>query len=251
MHALRVRALVRRRVDEGENLRTVADDLAIPLTTVTRWVAGQTQTDLRQPARCWRCDDEAIPVGKTEPYAYLLGQYLGDGHLVASARVPVLRIYACTDYPRVMTDIGESTMAVRESPPGRVVSARSHRMVGVQSYWKHWRCLFPQHGPGKKHKRPIELADWQAAIVGEHPWPLIRGLIHSDGCRAINRVITRGKSYSYPRYFFANESRDILAIMGDALDRVGVQWRFNRPNSISIAQAASVELVDRHVGPKA
>ena len=27
--------------------------------------------------------------------------------------------------------------------------------------WKHWPCLFPQHGPGRKHERPIVLEDWQ------------------------------------------------------------------------------------------
>ena len=54
----------------------------------------------------------------------------------------------------------------------------------------------------------------------------------------------------YPRYFFANESQDILGIAGAVLNRVGVEWRFNRPNSISIAKRASVALMDRHVGPK-
>ena len=56
--------------------------------------------------------------------------------------------------------------------------------------------------------------------------------------------------YAYPRYFFSNESRDILAIMGNALDRVGVAWRYNRPNSISIARRAAVAAMDQHVGPK-
>ena len=119
------------------------------------------------------------------------------------------------------------------------------------SYWTHWPCLLPQHGPGRKHERPIALQPWQQRIVDDHPWSLIRGLIHSDGCRAINTVITRGKPYSYPRYFLANESPDILAIAGSTLDRVGVEWRFNRPNSISIARRASVPMMDRHVGPKA
>ena len=67
---------------------------------------------------------------------------------------------------------------------------------------------------------------------------------------AINRVVVRGKAYSYPRYFFANESRDIHAILGRALDRVGVQWRFSRPNCISIARRESVQLMETHVGPK-
>ena len=94
------------------------------------------------------------------------------------------------------------------------------------------------------------LADWQRAIVEEHPWSLIRGLIHSDGCRAINRVVVQGKAYAYARYFFSNESADIQAIFTAALDQVGVPWRNNRANSVSIARRAGVALLDEHVGPK-
>jgi hypothetical protein len=131
--------------------------------------------------------------------------------------------------------------------------AGSVQAIGCSDHycsWMHWPCLLPQHGPGRKHERPIVLADWQRDLVAEHPWPLIRGLIHSDGCRAINRVTVRGVPYAYPRYFFANESRDILQIMGDALDRVGVAWRYNRPNSISMARREAVAAMDAHVGPK-
>ena len=94
------------------------------------------------------------------------------------------------------------------------------------------------------------LADWQRAIVEEHPWSLIRGLIHSDGCRVMNRVVVHGKAYAYPRYFFSNESVDIQAIFTAALDQVGVPWRNNRRNSVSIAQRAGVALLDEHIGPK-
>ena len=52
--------------------------------------------------------------------------------------------------------------------------------------WQHWPCLFPQHGPGRKHHRSIVLDDWQNRIVGSDPRQLLRGLIHSDGCRTIN-----------------------------------------------------------------
>jgi hypothetical protein len=149
-----------------------------------------------------------------------------------------------------MSEIETAIQVVRESTPGRVKRANSARLVGVQSYWNHWPCLFPQHGPGMKHTRPIVLSPWQQKIVDAHPWALIRGLIHSDGCRSINKIVTRGKPYSYPRYFFANESSDILAIMGRTLDDVGVEWRFNRPNSISIARRDAVALMDLHVGPK-
>jgi hypothetical protein len=114
----------------------------------------------------------------------------------------------------------------------------------------HGPCVLPQHGPGRKHERRIVLTRWQQDLIEADPWSLIRGLIHSDGCRAINRVRVHGKWYSYPRYFFANESRDILAIMGCALDLAGVAWRYNRPNSISVARQDGVALLDARVGPK-
>jgi hypothetical protein len=92
----------------------------------------------------------------------------------------------------------------------------------VKSTSKHWPCLFPQHGPGRKHERKIELADWQRAIAARYPDHLARGLIHSDGCRFTNRVrrpLKDGdKWYEYPRYMFKNESADILGICGEALD---------------------------------
>jgi hypothetical protein len=101
-----------------------------------------------------------------------------------------------------------------------------------------------------KHTRPIVLEPWQQEIVDAHPRPLLRGLIHSDGCRAINRVTVRGREYAYPRYLFANESGDILRICGDALDRIGADWRHNRRNSVSVARGRSVALLDAFIGPK-
>lgn len=65
---------------------------------------------------------------------------------------------------------------------------------------KHWPCRFPQHGPGKQHERPIVLAEWQREIVETLPEPFVRGLIHSDGCRGMNRVHVNRGLYAYPRY---------------------------------------------------
>ena len=69
----------------------------------------------------------------------------------------------------------------------------------VASTWRQWPCLFPQHAPGRKHHRKIELVDWQREIVDEKPGPFLRGLIHTDGWRGVNRVRVKGKEYSYPR----------------------------------------------------
>ena len=120
----------------------------------------------------------------------------------------------------------------------------------MQSYSNHWPCLFPQHGPGKKHDRPIELASWQQETVNDHAGHFVRGLIHSDGCRATNRVVKSDKTYTYPRYMFSNESVDIMGLCQASLDRLGIGWRMCRRNLLSVARRADVAALDRHVGPK-
>src|SRR5207302_2612939 len=87
---------------------------------------------------------------------------------------------------------------VRGRPP--LTQLRPQNCVEVSSYWKCWPCLFPQHGPGKKHTRRIELVDWQQGLAGRLPDQLLRGLIHSDGCRFQNT----GRNWSWPRYTFSN-----------------------------------------------
>jgi hypothetical protein len=250
MHDVRLRADARRLAAGGMSSWQVARELGLPQTTVHRWITQRTPVDAHPPPRCFACDGERPEKAAAAHHAYLLGQYLGDGHLVTRARIPVLRIYACADYPAITDEIAKSIEAVRGRRPGLHGTVNSRRVTKVQSYWNHWPCVLPQHGPGMKHTRPIVLADWQEVLVAEHPWPLIRGLIHSDGCRSINRVTIKGVAYAYPRYFFSNRSRDILEIMGDALDRVGVAWRYNMPWSISIARREAVALLDEHVGPK-
>jgi hypothetical protein len=47
--------------------------------------------------------------------------------------------------------------------------------------WKHWPCLFPQHGPGRKHERTLPLGDWQRDNIETHLGDFLRGLFHSDG----------------------------------------------------------------------
>lgn len=120
--------------------------------------------------------------------------------------------------------------------------------------WKHWPCLFPQHGPGRKHERPIVLEPWQREIVERYPGALLKGLFHSDGCRITNwtvrQVAGQPRRYEYPRYFFSNESTDIMGICSSALDQLGVAWRMARPNLLSVARREAVARLDEHVGPK-
>lgn len=185
----------------------------------------------------------------TEPsaYAYLLGLYLGDGHLVTTARVPVLRIYCADSWPHLI-DLCETAMT--DVLAASVQRVQKEGCVSVQSYGKHWPCLLPQHGPGKKHERPIVLAEWQRQIVTSHPGDFLRGLFHSDGGRFSNRVTVRGKEYVYPRYMFSNRSADIMGLCQWALDLLGIAWRMNLPWSLSVARREAVAALDRHVGPK-
>ncbi|GAA2918024.1 hypothetical protein GCM10010524_55710 [Streptomyces mexicanus] len=143
-------------------------------------------------------------------------------------------------------------------PNNSVCKVRRKGCWEVKLYSLHMWCLFPQHGPGKKHQRRIALEPWQQEIVDAHPWEFVRGLIHSDGCRITNwttRLVGgERKRYEYPRYFFTNVSDDIRQLFTGTLDKLGIEWthctRNGNPYNISVAKKASVALMDAHVGPK-
>ena len=194
---------------------------------------------------CHVCHD--APLDRAA-YSYLLGLYLGDGHIARTPRVYSLRITQDARYPQLVTLARESVRRVRDGR-GRVGLVARPGVIVIQAYSKHWPCLFPQHGPGRKHHRRIDLVPWQTDIVGAYPKQLVRGLIHSDGCRVVNRVWS-GK-YEYPRYFFTNESVGIHQIFEDACDRIGVRYRNSKANTISIARRQDVAALDRFIGPKA
>jgi hypothetical protein len=150
-------------------------------------------------------------------------------------------------YPDI---ISECAAAMRSVMPANTVSVQSYVGGGncaeVGSFSKSWPCLFPQHGSGPKHLRPIVLTGWQREIVERDPRPLIRGLIHSDGCRVRNKSMGR----SYLRYMFTNASADIRSIFCEACDQLGIVWRQPKERNISIARREGVALLDSFVGPK-
>src|SRR6185437_11242467 len=112
-------------------------------------------------------------------------------------------------YPGIIAEVVDAMRAVMPRSVAAIQPHARHLFVEIHSHSNAWPCLFPQHGPGRKHERRIELAPWQEAIVDREPEQFIRGLIHSDGCRVMNRVVVKGKEYAYPRYFFSQVSKDI------------------------------------------
>ena len=117
--------------------------------------------------------------------------------------------------------------------------------VDVSCYSKQWPMLFPQHGPGKKHERPIVLAPWQEEAVKACPELCLRGLIHSDGCRNINT----GTNWRNPRYSFSNRSDDIRGIFCWACDLLQLHWT-TAPRTIYVSRKADVARMDTFIGPK-
>src|SRR5262245_15635569 len=110
----------------------------------------------------WRPSDE-------HSYSHLLGLYLGDGHIAAHPRTHRLVITCDTAYPQLIEACRAAMAAtglprrVRVQPDG---TKRCVRVIGDSARWPE---AFPQHGPGRKHERRIELAPWQRAIVDRFP----------------------------------------------------------------------------------
>ncbi|MEV0980453.1 helix-turn-helix domain-containing protein [Streptomyces sp. NPDC049915] len=243
----------------GAKNADVARKLQVPVGTISYWKHMDRAKRGECPGRtprppCPRCDGEL----DTTAYAYLLGLYLGDGHIIQNRamRSPSLSIACAEDRPRLLS---ECEVAMRRVfPHNSVCRVKRKGCWEVKLYSMHMWCLFPQHGPGKKHDRRIALEPWQQTIVDAHPWDFIRGLIHSDGCRITNwttRLVGgERKRYEYPRYFFTNKSDDIRQLYTDTLDGLGVEWthctRDGVPYNVSVAKKASVALLDAHVGPK-
>jgi hypothetical protein len=243
----------------GARNAEVARKFSVPPGTIAYWKhldrAKRGECPGKHDPKCPRCDGRDLDAAA---YSYLLGLYLGDGHIshYSEHRVPNLMIACDESWPGLMDACEQAMRAV--FPDNAVCRVRKIGCRNVKVYSKHLCCLFPQHGPGKKHERSIVLEPWQQAIVDEHPWDFIRGLIHSDGCRITNwttrLVAGERKRYEYPRYFFSNKSDDIRRLFTDTLDKVGVEWttlaRGSDPFNISVARKASVALMDTHVGPK-
>jgi hypothetical protein len=177
--------------------------------------------------------------------------YLGDGMISAHPRgVYRLRIFLDRAYPLIVQECEAAMSIVLPASKASTYRHKRDRVEEVNSFSQHWPHLFPQHGPGVKHKRKIALEPWQERIVERYPGRLLRGLIHSDGCRVTNTIRHPRKTYSYPRYFFSNRSLDIQRIFCDACDRLGIAWRQDGPWNISVARRGAVAIMDRHVGPK-
>ena len=230
----------------GLSFSEVSRRLGVSRAAIREWETTRTA------ARTWECPRcEHVRLDEVA-YAALLGFYLGDGCLSPNRTYYALRVACDATQPGTIADVTRCIAAVR--PFGGVFPLRQPGCVVVTAHWKHWPCLFPQHGPGRKHLRPIVLEEWQRAIVTKYPAAFLRGLFHSDGSR-VNNWVTRmvggeRKRYDYPRWQFCNHSDDIRALCCWALDLCEIPWRQSNAVHISVSTRAGVARLDELIGPK-
>jgi hypothetical protein len=225
----------------GLSLSETSRRTGIPFSTLRNW-----KSERIAPVR------EPVPLDPPpDAYAYLLGAYLGDGDITCGRRkVYRLTISLDKQYPGIVSRCAATMHEVMPSSRVLVQPHPRHRLTRVSAYSKRWPELFPQHGAGRKHERRILLEPWQRQVVLDEPRQFLRGLIETDGCRALNTVRHGEQTYRYPRYQFSNKSQDIKDLFCWACDLVGVEWRVMNAMNISVARRASVALLDEFVGPK-
>jgi hypothetical protein len=235
---------------EGLSRAEIARRTGISRAAIRQWLDDGPEVALARRGRHGgggRCDAEGCALRRTVPqeaYAYLLGLYLGDG-CISEHRRHVFRLrIICTAHYQQIIDQCVATMSM--VLPNVVHVQERQGCVEVSSYSKPWPCLFPQHGKGPKHARPIVLDPWQQEVIRRHREMLLRGLIHSDGCRDRNFVNGR----EYPRYQFSNRSDDVRRSFTETCDALGVRWRQSNRWTVSVARRADVAALDVIIGPK-
>jgi Homeodomain-like domain len=227
----------------GVNDCAIARQIGVPRTTVRDW--------RRRPAVLSR--DVGAPCGvahhfsqlPADAYCYVLGLYLGDGCVSRSNRVFSLRITLDSKYPAIIERCRQAIDILMPTQHAGVL----HRSDGCTDVWlcsKHWPCLLPQHGPGKKHTRRIALEPWQQELVDQATEDFVLGLIHSDGCR----VVANDRGVMSVRYHLTNMSEDILGLFTAALDALGIPWTRSSKKVVSIYRKAATARLDEFVGPK-
>ena len=138
-------------IQHGFNNCEIERATGISRSTIRAWRAGRIPgIRTGRTPYCDVCRGLDYPDVPSARYAYLLGQYLGDGHIARMRRgVYCLRVVSDRIYPGIIEETALAMRAVMPISKVNVIPARKSRAVIIFSYSKHWPCLFPQHGPGR------------------------------------------------------------------------------------------------------
>ena len=135
-------AAVRRLLEQGFTTRDVVAETGVPATTVGRWARGETRA-FGPPVtvEAWR---PPHPI----TYAYLLGAYLGDGHIVASRGRVWLRLFLDGAYPEIVDECRTAIGLARLGGSVSDVFVKDSRVHILQSSWNGGRRRSRSTGQG-------------------------------------------------------------------------------------------------------
>ena len=243
--------------NQGLNKSQIARNLSLHRGTVREYLKLSLEDALKLA-----CENNArqIPdLGKE--YSYILGLYLGDGHITKMKNkkdLYRLRIFLDHKYQGIVEECKSSLERIF---PDNITSVMTQKANGLPScdvvyvYSKSIITLFPQHGTGKKHNRFIELEGFQREVLDKYPKEFLRGLIHSDGSRY--RIL---KEKQYYGYNFTNCSLDIFGLFVEYCAKVGVPVRVRNKKlshkgkspcyMAEITRRQYVEILDDFIGQK-
>lgn len=234
--------------ENGQNKCEISRELGISRSTIRGWLNN------RGPVLelVYRGDLKSLPSGvpvriraglppieSPKHYAYILGVYLGDGHISKQARTYRLRIFQDARYKNL---IERYKLYLSKIFPKNKVSISKWHVENCKVIMVHNNeipLLFPQHGSGRKHSRDIFLEDWQKKIVSKYPNEFISGLIDSDGCRFVV------KKTGDIRYQFTNKSEDIKQIFKWACGLIGVECNLRKGyKNVTVQKQSSVKIME-------
>lgn len=242
--------LLKEVINKNHTISEIANIFNVGDSTIRYWLKKyDLKTNNKQKPRLKKPNikNMVISGNNNEEYCYLLGLYLGDGHIVQAKnkRSHKLRFFLDDKYPKIKNECKEALIKLTSN---KVSECRKSGCGEIICYSTQWLELFPQHGPGKKHERHIILEDWQQKIVQENPKPFVKGLIHSDGSRTVNsgRV----------QYEFCNVSADILDLFKWGCNLVNVKptgpYKKQNKNGFTynIIRKTYSKILDEFIGPK-
>jgi hypothetical protein len=119
----------------------------VAIKTIRRWRReyqrrGRPRGQGHTTVPCPRCEGRELN-GKA--YAELLGWYLGDGH-ISRGRRAVFNLHIFNDQQYTACNARLIVLMGLVKPGGRPHTRVRPGCVVTTVSWKHWPCLFPQHG---------------------------------------------------------------------------------------------------------
>ncbi len=211
----------KQKLAEGVSQRQIARELQVDHTTIAYWIRNDFSTGLRNANGLSEKEIVEFCNKNSVAYAYILGSYLGDGHIIKMPRTYKLRIYNNANDNNVISDQVNALITLFPQNKVSTLKRTKSNCIEVGVYSNILPELFPQHGTGKKHDRDVSLKDWQWDIVWEEPESFIKGLIDSDG----SYYVYQDNDTPTMRYQFTNKSLDIVDMYIKVMAHMGISTR--------------------------